>query len=57
MAKENIVRQKRAVQNEIPNTPSKTIQNEIIHVYVMKIKEQLAGELWSQNLPVTITDR
>ena len=33
---------------------SKTIQNDLIHIYATKIKEKITGELRSQKLPFTI---
>ena len=55
MAKVNSVLQKQlssAKRNS--KYTSKTIQNDIIHVYAMKIKEKLIGELPSQKLHFTI---
>ncbi len=37
-----------------PKYTSKTIQNEIIHIYACKLRENLTSQLRSNNLPFTI---
>ena len=54
MAKENSVQKHLSSAKRNSKYTSKTIQNDIIHVYAMKIKEKLTEELRSQNLPFTI---
>ena len=55
MAKGNSVLQKHlSCAKRNATYTSKTIQNDLIHIYATQIKEKITGELRSQNLPFTI---